>query len=612
MENEATSSGAVANAVSLKLPDFWETAAAAWFAHIKAQFAIRNITVVETKYYYVVVALGTSTASRILGLLQDPPSVDKYDTIKRHLLQAFELAEVEQADWLFSLQGLGDSFAQLSDQQHGEQERSPSLAKEEQQEVWISPQEDQLPLQEVADTAETIFTPLCDGNDDGKDQPPPSEIYQTKTEGDTEPLAVTSFEVIQLDAKEDNFLKSEPTSDDHTLSDCCHVTKSETDHTSSRQNCEEAGSTQKARLEPHKMPYNKCKICGKVLYNLEIFKIHKTFHTGEKPFKCTSCGRDFTCKYNMERHTRTHAGKKPLRCTICGKIFTHKSHLLRHVRTHSGEKPFRCTTCGKMFTHKSNLHRHVRTHTGEKPFRCTTCGKMFTQKSNFQTHVRTHTGEKPFRCTTCGKMFTQKSSLQTHVRTHTGEKSFRCTTCGKMFTHNSQLQTHVRTHTGEKPFRCTTCGKMFSRKSHLQDHMRTHTGEKPFRCTTCGKMFTHKSNFETHVRTHTGEKPFKCTTCGKMFTQKSNLQVHIRTHTGEKPFRCTTCGKTFTRKPDLLRHGRTHTGEQPFRCTTCGKTFTRKPDLLRHGRTHIHGRSHSGDAIVEMGSAQNVISNDMS
>ncbi|XP_056148490.1 gastrula zinc finger protein XlCGF28.1-like [Lampris incognitus] len=446
-------------------------------------------------------------------------------------------------------------YVQVSHQQHHKQERSPTLAKEEQQELWISPQEDHLPLQEVADTSESIFTPLCDGNDDSKDQPLSSQLYQTQTEGDTKPPAVPPFELIQLDVKEENLLISEPTSDHHTLSNYCYVTKSEADHTCSHLNCAEADSTWKARLKPHKKP-NKCKICGKVLYNLEIFKSHMTFHTGEKPFKCTTCGRDFTWKCNMERHTRTHAG----------------------------EEPFRCTTCRKMFTDESRFQRHIRTHTGEKPFRCTMCGKMFTQKSSFQRHVRTHTGEKPFRCTTCGKMFTQKSSFQRHIRTHTGEKPFRCTMCGEMFTRKSSLEMHVRIHTGERPFRCTTCGKMFTRKSHLRTHVKTHTGEKPFRCTMCGKMFTRKSSLQMHVRSHTGEKPFRCNMCGKMFTRNSDLQMHVRTHTGEKP----------------------------FRCTTCGKMFTRKSHLLRHMRTHIQGRRHSDAVIVEMGSAQNVISNNMS
>lgn len=56
-----------ANAVALKLPEFWEQQAA-WFAQAKAQFALRNITADDTMYYYVVASLSSSTASRAVSL----------------------------------------------------------------------------------------------------------------------------------------------------------------------------------------------------------------------------------------------------------------------------------------------------------------------------------------------------------------------------------------------------------------------------------------------------------------------------------------------------------------------------------------------------------------
>lgn len=97
------------SAVALKLPEFWESSASAWFAQTEAQFALRDITADTTKYYYVVSALGSSTASRVVSLLKRPPYQDKYDTIKTHLLKTFELSDTERASRLFSLQGLGDS-----------------------------------------------------------------------------------------------------------------------------------------------------------------------------------------------------------------------------------------------------------------------------------------------------------------------------------------------------------------------------------------------------------------------------------------------------------------------------------------------------------------------
>ena len=44
------------NAVALKLPEFWESHAAVWFAQAEAQFEIRDITADNTKYCYVVAA----------------------------------------------------------------------------------------------------------------------------------------------------------------------------------------------------------------------------------------------------------------------------------------------------------------------------------------------------------------------------------------------------------------------------------------------------------------------------------------------------------------------------------------------------------------------------
>ena len=96
-----------ANAVTLKLPEF--SSASAGFAQTEAQFALREITADTTQYYYVVSALGSSTASRVVSLLKNPPAVGKYATLKAHLLKTFELPDAERASRLFCLQGLGDS-----------------------------------------------------------------------------------------------------------------------------------------------------------------------------------------------------------------------------------------------------------------------------------------------------------------------------------------------------------------------------------------------------------------------------------------------------------------------------------------------------------------------
>ena len=97
------------NAVSLKLPTFWTSQPEVWFAQTEAQFALRGITADETKYYYVIAALDQPTATRLLDLISNPPTDDKYGALKTRLTDTFGLSKQERASRLLHFRPLGDS-----------------------------------------------------------------------------------------------------------------------------------------------------------------------------------------------------------------------------------------------------------------------------------------------------------------------------------------------------------------------------------------------------------------------------------------------------------------------------------------------------------------------
>ena len=91
------------HAVGLKLPVFWADHPRVWLQQAEAQFAVRNVTADNTKYQCVVAALDQATALRVTGVLEDPPQHNKYDNLKRRLIDIFGLSRRQRADQLIDI-----------------------------------------------------------------------------------------------------------------------------------------------------------------------------------------------------------------------------------------------------------------------------------------------------------------------------------------------------------------------------------------------------------------------------------------------------------------------------------------------------------------------------
>ena len=68
---------------SMKLPT------EVWFEQGDAQFAIRNVTISKTKFYYWVAVLPQEVASQILDLFRASPTGDRYSVLPQRLITLY-------------------------------------------------------------------------------------------------------------------------------------------------------------------------------------------------------------------------------------------------------------------------------------------------------------------------------------------------------------------------------------------------------------------------------------------------------------------------------------------------------------------------------------------
>lgn len=88
--------------VAVKLPPFWRTAPEIWFAQAEAQFFNAKITADETKFYTVVGSIEGDILTQVSDVVLKPPTSDKYETLKKRLLETFGDSDQKKLKTLLS------------------------------------------------------------------------------------------------------------------------------------------------------------------------------------------------------------------------------------------------------------------------------------------------------------------------------------------------------------------------------------------------------------------------------------------------------------------------------------------------------------------------------
>uniref|UniRef100_A0A8C7HGX4 C2H2-type domain-containing protein n=1 Tax=Oncorhynchus kisutch TaxID=8019 RepID=A0A8C7HGX4_ONCKI len=123
----------------------------------------------------------------------------------------------------------------------------------------------------------------------------------------------------------------------------------------------------------------------------------KSSTTSKKPHCCLDCGKCFTQVGRLKMHSRIHSEAKPFSCGDCGNRFQLKGELTKHIVIHTGEKPFNCGDCGKSFNRKLTLNRHillVHKEGTQLPYSC--CFLLKWSKMNKNSLAKTNFSGKNF------------------------------------------------------------------------------------------------------------------------------------------------------------------------------------------------------------------------
>lgn len=94
--------------VGVRPPPFWPEEPALWFAQMEGQFILSNVTADATKFYHVVAQLDHRYAKEVKDIITNPPATNKYETLKKELINRLSASRQLRLNQLLRNEELGD------------------------------------------------------------------------------------------------------------------------------------------------------------------------------------------------------------------------------------------------------------------------------------------------------------------------------------------------------------------------------------------------------------------------------------------------------------------------------------------------------------------------
>lgn len=94
--------------VGVRPPPFWPEEPALWFAQMEGQFILSNVTADATKFYQVIAQLDHRYAKEVKEIITNPPATNKYETLKKELINRLSASRQLKLNQLLRNEELGD------------------------------------------------------------------------------------------------------------------------------------------------------------------------------------------------------------------------------------------------------------------------------------------------------------------------------------------------------------------------------------------------------------------------------------------------------------------------------------------------------------------------